>query len=93
MNTQIYDKRIVDMTAGELIELIKQNTPNPVIEEQESDKGSGLLTIKEACEYLRVSQPTLHALMNKNNLDFIKVNRRTFIKKTAIEEFLERNTI
>ncbi len=89
----MYDKRIVDMTGGELIELIKQHaTPQPE-EVPTTEDGVKLHTIEEACKYLRISRPTLHSKMNSKSINYIKINRRTFIKQSELDEFLERNTI
>jgi len=93
MDTQTYNKRIVDMTGGELIELLKQHTLEPPKEVETTDDGVKLLTIEEACKYLRISRPTLHNKMNNKSINYIKINRRTFIKQSELDDFLERNTI
>ncbi len=48
-----------------------------------------LLTIKEVCEYLNVSKPTIYRLIKEGKLKPIKIGRATRFDKEDIDKFIE----
>ena len=51
----------------------------------------GLLTIKEAGAFLKVSRATIYTLMDSGDLPFVKIGRARRIPKRAVIEFAQRN--
>ena len=50
---------------------------------------SPLMSRREACEYLGVSFPTLHAMMNSGALRYEKVGRATRFHRSDVEKVLK----
>jgi excisionase family DNA binding protein len=48
-----------------------------------------ILTKKEVCDYLRISESVLNKLMKSGELPFIKFERRVVFRRSDIEKFLE----
>lgn len=68
-----------------------------VLAELKNDSNSGSderksLTLDEAANYLRVSKPTIHKLMNCSEISYFKVRRRTYITKESLEKYITSNT-
>lgn len=57
----------------------------------ESEKNKSL-TLDEAANYLRVSKPTIHKLMNCSDISYFKVRRRTYITKESLDKYISNNT-
>lgn len=51
---------------------------------------SPLMSRREACEYLGVSYPTLHSMMNDGRLRYEKVGRATRFHRSDVEKLLKR---
>jgi excisionase family DNA binding protein len=51
---------------------------------------SSMLTIPEACKYLRISKHPLYDLINSGQLPSVKIGGRRFIRMRSIQEFLDR---
>ena len=49
-----------------------------------------LLTIPEACAYLRVSRHTIYRLLNERKLASVRVLRRRLVPLETIESFIAR---
>lgn len=52
--------------------------------------GSGLLTVKEVCEYLRVSKWTLYRLIQSRRLKTVKIGSRRLVRLQSVVEFVEQ---
>lgn len=52
--------------------------------------GSAMLTIEEACQYLRISKWTLYRLIHTGNLKTIKIGSRRIIRGSSLQEFVDR---
>lgn len=52
-----------------------------------------LFTKKEACEYLRISETTLNRLIKKEEISYIKLERKVLFRKSDIDNFLESRKI
>ena len=68
-----------------------------VLAELKNDSNSGSderksLTLDEAANYLRVSKPTIHKLMNCSDISYFKVRRRTYITKESLDKYISSNT-
>lgn len=68
-----------------------------VLAELKNDSNSGSderksLTLEEAANYLRVSKPTIHKLMNNSEISYFKVRRRTYITKESLDKYITSNT-
>ena len=48
-----------------------------------------LLTVKECCEFLSISKPTLYALVNKGELTIYKVGRSSRLLESDIYRLIE----
>lgn len=51
---------------------------------------SGLLTIEEVCEYLRVSKWTLYRLIQARKLKTVKIGSRRLLRQQSVIEFVEQ---
>lgn len=49
-----------------------------------------LLTVREACARLRVSRPTLDALMDEGALTRLKVRRSVRLRASDVDAYLDR---
>lgn len=50
----------------------------------------GMLTVSEACQYLRVSKWTLYRLIQNNKLKTVKIGSRRLIRMQTIVEFIDQ---
>jgi len=48
-----------------------------------------LMTLEEAAQTLRVSTNTLNNWMTQGKIGRVKIGRKTFLERKAVEEFLE----
>jgi len=48
-----------------------------------------LMTLEEAAQTLRVSTNTLNNWMSQGKIRRVKIGRKTFLERKAVEEFLE----
>jgi excisionase family DNA binding protein len=51
-----------------------------------------LLTVKEACERLRISRATLYNLAKKGTLAFVKIGGKSLIKEMTIDHLIAQAT-
>jgi excisionase family DNA binding protein len=51
---------------------------------------SSMLTVTEACEYLRISKYSLYQLIQSGKLPSVKIGSRRLIRMRSIQEFLNR---
>lgn len=58
------------------------------LEKSTQHSGNILLTIPEACEYLRVSKWTLYRLFDENKLKSVRVRDRRLVPRTEVEHFI-----
>lgn len=49
-----------------------------------------MLTVREACEYLRISKWTLYRFIQAGKLSSVKLGRRRLIRMQSIQEFINR---
>jgi excisionase family DNA binding protein len=49
-----------------------------------------LLTVKEACERLRISRATLYNLTKEGKLAFVKIGGKSLIKEMAIDHLISQ---
>lgn len=59
---------------------------------KEVDDGNKSFTLVEAANYLRVSKPTIHKLMNCGEISYFKVRRRTYITRESLDKYISNNT-
>ena len=50
-----------------------------------------LLTVKEACDYLRISKVSLYKLINQGKLKPVKIGKRTLIDKADLDRLIEES--
>jgi len=50
-----------------------------------------LLTVKEAAQYARVAHRSIYALMERGELNYIKIGRLRRIPKTALAQIIDPN--
>ncbi len=50
----------------------------------------GVLSVREATEFSRLSKSRLYQLMGANELEFVRAGRRRLIPKRALIAYLER---
>lgn len=71
-------------------------TPRAAALRQAIDQGKavtpvrGMLTMEEACQYLRVSKWTLYRLIQKNKLKTIKIGSRRLIRMQTLLAFIDQ---
>ena len=58
--------------------------------EQQALVADGLMTIKEAAEFLRLSRSSVYALMDHGELAFVKLGRSRRIPKRGVIELAAR---
>lgn len=51
---------------------------------------TAMLTVLEACAYLRISKWTLYQLIRKKEIKSLKIRSRRLIRMQSVLEFLER---
>ena len=64
----------IDPTAGTVEDLLRD----------------GVLSVREATEFTRLSKSVLYQLMAANELEFVRAGRRRLIPKRALIAYLER---
>ncbi len=52
-----------------------------------------LMTIAEAMQYLRISRSTMHRLMRKHALPYLKLEKKILFRRSEIEKYLESITV
>ena len=52
--------------------------------------GNGMLTVVEACEFLRISKWTLYRLIQANQLRTVKIGSRRLVRRQSLAEFIDR---
>lgn len=52
-----------------------------------------LLTVKEACEYLRITRATLYQLIKKGKIQPIKIGRKTLIDQDDLDRLIEESKV
>lgn len=55
---------------------------------QPASPGGGMLTVEEACQYLRISKWTLYRLIQSGTLRTIKIGSRRLIPMQALQDFV-----
>jgi excisionase family DNA binding protein len=51
---------------------------------------SAMLTVDEACQYLRISKWTLYRLIQGNKVKTIKIGSRRLIRRQSVLDFVEQ---
>jgi excisionase family DNA binding protein len=51
---------------------------------------SGMLTVPETCQYLRISRWTLYRLIQNRKLKTVKIGSRRLVRMQSILEFVEQ---
>lgn len=51
-----------------------------------------LLTVKEACQRLRISRATLYNLIKRGDLAFVKIGGKSLIREEAIDRLIAQGT-
>ena len=49
---------------------------------------NAVLTVEEACQYLRISKWTLYRLIQRNELTTMKIGKHRRIRRESLEEFV-----
>jgi excisionase family DNA binding protein len=75
---------------GEKIEKSNQETLKVFSLPLESLKVKEFLSVAEASKLLGVSKRTLYRLMEKGELKFAKIGKRTIIKRTELDNFFNK---
>jgi excisionase family DNA binding protein len=50
---------------------------------------SGLLTVDDALKYLKISRPTLYALIKEGKIQTVKIGKRTLFDPEDVKKFVE----
>ena len=50
---------------------------------------SRLLTVKETCNYLRISPPTLYRMIEKKELIPVKIGKRTLFDRKDLDKYID----
>ena len=66
-------------------EILRQSLEKP-----KQHTRQALLTIPEACVYLRVSRHTIYRLLNERKLASVRVLRRRLIPFDSVEQYIAR---
>ncbi len=85
--TEELTKKIVKILIEKLG--LTKESDSKAIEKKDIHDG---LTITETSKYLGVSKVTVHRLMNDGEITYFKIRRRSFITKTSIKKYIEKNT-
>ena len=56
-----------------------------------SDIEKRLLTVKEACEYLRIGRSTLYRHIKQGKIKPVKIGKRTLIDKNDLDRLIEES--
>lgn len=59
----------------------------------DNDNKPHLLTVKEAAAYLRIAVPTVWRMLHDAKFPRTRIGGRTFIKREALDDFIEENTV
>ena len=82
---------IVMLTVGQLREVIKSfidEAIKSVVSVKENDIDS-LLTTEEACEYLRISRPTIHRWKREGFIPHIRIGNNIRYRESDLREVLQ----
>jgi excisionase family DNA binding protein len=50
---------------------------------------SRLLTVKETCNYLRISPPTLYRMLDRHELAPVKIGKRTLFDRKDLDTYID----
>jgi excisionase family DNA binding protein len=50
---------------------------------------SRLLTVKETCNYLRISPPTLYRMIDRKELVPVKIGKRTLFDRKDLDKYID----
>lgn len=67
-------------------------TRSPLSTSGDTLPDSTLLTVKEACERLRISSWSFYRLIHQRQLTSIRIGRRRFVSTSAIQEFINQHS-
>lgn len=79
------EKYLALLSSIERIELVLQKNSNSSSEE--------ILSIEEACQYLKVSSRTLQNYRDKNLISFFQLGKKILFRKSDILTFLQNHII
>src|ERR1019366_6049091 len=54
--------------------------------------GPVLLSIKDAAKHLGIFYGVLYELMNRGEMDYVRIGRRRLVSRDALNKFIEANT-
>jgi excisionase family DNA binding protein len=74
--------RIIDLTVTEFREILKESIQ--VLQPDESNKPTELLTLAEAAAFLRVSKVTIHKWLKEGKISTIRMGTRLRFKKDQL---------
>ena len=57
---------------------------------QPASPGGGMLTVEEACQYLRISKWTLYRLIQTGTLKTIKIGSRRLVRQASLQAFIDQ---
>lgn len=75
---------------GEKIEKSNQETAKILSQPLDSIKAKEFLSVTEAGKLLGISQRTVFRLMEKGELKYAKIGKRTIIKRTELDKFFNQ---
>lgn len=75
---------------GEKIEKSNQETAKVLSQPLEFIKAKEFLSVTDAVKLLGVSQRTIYRLMERDELKFAKIGKRTIIKRTELDKFFNQ---
>jgi excisionase family DNA binding protein len=53
------------------------------------EETSRLLTVKETCNYLRISPPTLYRMIERRELVPVKIGKRTLFDRKDLDKYID----
>ena len=53
------------------------------------EEPSRLLTVKETCNYLRISPPTLYRMLDRKELIPVKIGKRTLFDRGDLDKYID----
>lgn len=81
----------IQLTREDFKEIIREVIKEELQTPNESGNTKIYLTIKETANLLNVSVGTVHNLKKQGKLKYSTLNRRVAIKRTDVEEFINKN--
>ena len=61
-------------------------------QDREALCGDGLLTVREAAEFLSISRSKLYEMMDNGELNFVKLGRCVRYRRSDLDQYLDRQT-